>query len=96
MGWTRTHVKISLNLTEVKGQRRIRIMGVRNTSFHGDTSMYRFWQPNVKFKKKLWTDTKTFQKSSKFDFEVKGQRHIGITNVRQTSSYDNIPMCQIW
>ena len=56
----------------------------------------RFWQANVKFKKSYEPDTKTFQKSFKFDFEVKGQRRIGIMNVRQTSSYDNITMCQIW
>ena len=35
-------------------------------------------------------------KTYKFDLEVKGQRHIGIMNVRNTSSRGDRCMCQIW
>ena len=35
-------------------------------------------------------------KAYKFDLEVKGQHRIGIMNVRDTSSYGDTLMCQIW
>ena len=36
------------------------------------------------------------QKPFKFHLEVKGQRRIGIYNVRDTSSHGDTPMCKIW
>ena len=38
--------------------------------------------------KKLWNKHEVMSKLYKFDLEVKGQRHIGITNVRQTLVID--------
>ena len=40
--------------------------------------------------------TKTYQKPYKFDLEIKVQGRIWIINVRDTSSYCDTPMCQIW
>ena len=105
MGRTWKHVKISLNSTEVKHQRRIRIMGVSHTLYHGDTSMCRFWQANVKLKKKVMDRTQKHFKNplnltlrSKVNV-ISGSRMCAKHNLMimgQTSSYDNIPMCQIW
>ena len=41
-------------------------------------------------------DTKTCQKPYKFHLEVKVQGRIWIKIVRDTSSRDETPMCQIW
>ena len=48
-----------------------------------------------KKKKSYGPDTKTCQKSHKFDIEVKGQCRIGFMNVRDTSSHGVTPMCLI-
>ena len=40
--------------------------------------------------------TKSCHKPYKFDLEVKGQGHIRIMNVIDTSSLDDRSMCQIW
>ena len=40
--------------------------------------------------------TQTCQKPYKFDLEVKRQRRIGITNVRDALTHGDTPMCQIW
>ena len=45
---------------------------------------------------KLQVGHEDMTKANKFDIEVKGQRRIGIMNVRDTSSHGNTPMCQIW
>ena len=49
-----------------------------------------------KRKKKLYYITLTCQISYKFDLEVKGQCHIGIMKVCDTSSHDDTFICQIW
>ena len=36
------------------------------------------------------------KKTFNFNLEVKGQRRIGIMNVRDTLSHGDGPMCQIW
>ena len=77
---------------EVKGQHRIRIMNVRNTSSYCDTPMCK----TMSIKKSYGPDTKTCQKPYKFDLKVKVQRRIWIMNVRDTSSHSDTPMCQIW
>ena len=41
-------------------------------------------------------NTKSCQKPYKFDLKVKGQHHIRIMNVLDTSSHCDRPMCQIW
>ena len=43
----------SYKLTEVKGQGRIRIMNVRNTSSHGDRPMCQIWHVDWSKQKKL-------------------------------------------
>ena len=54
------------------------------------------WYTNVNPKKKSYEpDTTTCQKPYKFDLEVKGKHCIGITNVRDISSYGDTSMCQI-
>ena len=40
--------------------------------------------------------TRKHVKNPKFDLEFKGQRRIGITNVRDTSSYDDTTMYLLW
>ena len=77
---------------EVKGQHRIRIMNVRNTSSYCYTQMCK----PMSIKKSYGPDTKTCQKPYKFDLKVKVQRRIWIMNVRDTSSHSDTPMCQIW
>ena len=56
---------------EVKGQRRIQIMNVRDTSSHGDTPMCQIWQANVKPKKvmgrtRICTDRQTDKRTKRF------------------------------
>ena len=61
---------------EVKGQCRIRIMNVLDTSSHGDRAMCQIWYANVKANRShrsAWEH----DKSLKFEFEVKGQHRIG-------------------
>ena len=47
---------------EVKGQRRIRIMNVLDTSSHGDRPMCQVWYANVKANRSYRSDMKTWQK----------------------------------
>ena len=47
---------------EVKGQRRIRIMKVPNTSSHGDRTMCQIWYANVKANRSYRSNMKTWQK----------------------------------
>ena len=70
-------------------QRRIGILNVRNISLRGDTPICQIWYGNVKAKKKKCyePDTKTCQNPYNSDLEVKGQCHVGIKNVRDTSSH---------
>ena len=49
----------------------------------------------VKGQKSYCLNTKPCNKPYKFELEVKGQRHIGIMNVRNVLSYGDTPMCQI-
>ena len=49
-----------------------------------------------KRKKSCGLNTKSCHKSYKFDLEVKGQLHIKIMNVFETSSNGDIPMCHMW
>ena len=66
---------------EVKGQLQIGNINVGVTSSHGDRHMCQIWYANVKSKKYYGPDTKTCQKTYKFDLEVKVQGRIWIMNV---------------
>ena len=50
----------------------------------------------VKGQKRCGPNTEACHKTYRFDLEVKGQRQIRIMNVRDTFSYGERPMCQIW
>ena len=63
------------------------------TSSYGDTPMCQILYANVKANRSYGSDTKTCQNPYKFDLEVKGQRRIGIMNVRDTSFHGDTPMC---
>ena len=80
---------------EIKSQCQIGITNVCDTSSDSDRRVWQIWQANVKPKTSFELNTKTCQNPNKFDHEVKGQRRIGIMNVRDTSSHDDTPMCQI-
>ena len=78
IGRTRKDVKNPVNFNlEVKGQRRIGIMNVRDTSSHCDTPMCQNGQL-MSNQKKITDRT---QKPYKFGVGVKDQRRIGIMNV---------------
>ena len=51
---------------EVKGQCRIRIMNVLDTSSHGDRPMCQIWYSNFKANRSYRSDVKTWQKWNKF------------------------------
>ena len=55
---------------EVKGQRRIRILNVLDTSYHGERPMCQLWFVIVKTNRSYRSDMNTWQKPIKFDLEV--------------------------
>ena len=82
---------------EVKGQRRIGIMNVCDTSFFlviGPCALY--GKPMSKKTEVTGHKRRHAKHPVKFYFEVKGQRRIGIVNVRKIPSRGNRSMCQIW
>ena len=81
---------------EVKGQGHTEFMTVCDTSYHGDTPTCITKYDYAKGQKRWGLNTKSCHKPYKFDLEVKGQGHIRIMNVLDTSSLGYRPMCQIW
>ena len=71
-------------------------MTVCDTSYHCDTPTCITKYDYAKGQKRIGLNTKSCHKPYKFDLEVKGQGHIRIMNVLDTSSLDDRPMCQIW
>ena len=63
---------------------------------HGDTFKCQTKYNYVKGQKSLGLNIKSCHKPYIFDPEVKGQHHIRIMNVLDTSSRGDRPMCQIW
>ena len=81
---------------EIKGQCRVRIMNVRDTSSHGDRPMCQIWYDNVKQTEVTGRTGRHGNKTYEGDLKVKGQRRIGVMNVRDTLSHSDTSMSQIW
>ena len=62
---------------EVKGQGRIRIMNVLDTSSYGDRSMCQIWYANIKANRSYRSDMRKWQ-AYKNELEVEGQHRIWI------------------
>ena len=71
-------------------------MNVLDKFSHGDRPMCQKWYVNVKANRSLKVGHEDITKTYKFNLEVKGQHRIGVMNVRNTSSYEDTSMCQIW
>ena len=70
---------------DVKGQRRIWIMVLHDTSSYGDSPICQIWYTNMKSNKNYGSNKKTCQKPYKFEFEYRSMLYqccIRIINVR--------------
>ena len=72
-------------------------MNVHDTLYTGHIHSYAKQSMTMsKDKKSCGLNMKPCHKPYKFDLDVKGQGHIRIMNVLDTSSQGDRPMCQIW
>ena len=88
------HKPYKLNL-QVKGQCRIRIMNVLNTSSHGDRPMCQIWYANATANRSYKSDIKTWQRPINLTLKSKVNIEPG-TWMYATHRLMVIHPCQIW
>ena len=79
---------------EVKGQHRIGIMIVRNTSSYVIHACAKYGKP-MTIQQKVMGGKQNMSKPFKYDLKINVQGCIRIMNVCDTSSHGETPMCQI-
>ena len=93
---TRSHVKKPYKFdVEVKGQRCIRIMNIRDTSFQSDTPMCKNMICQCQGKLRVRHEIMFLKKNYKFDLSVKDKGHTGVEDVHNTLFHGETTMCQI-